>query len=266
MPTVRELLGTTRATIIGLLSGLIVGIMPGAGQTVASFVAYSEAKRWSKHPELFGKGSLEGVAAPETANNCTQGGDMVPALALGIPGSSAAAIMMAGLMLHGVQPGPLLFQTRPDITFNLFAAMVIVNILMLPVGYVCIRAFLRAVMVRPPFVVIGVLTLVSVGCFSINSGMFEVGVAFLFGVIGFLLDRLGFSTPSIVLGLILGRLLETSFRRALILSDGDWMTFFERPISALLLFLALLVLIYPLFKRKRKEHAGVPVEGSPGST
>jgi putative tricarboxylic transport membrane protein len=250
MPTLKELLSTTRATFIGLVSGLVIGIMPGAGQTIAALVAYSEAKRWSKRPELFGKGSLEGVAAPETANNCTQGGDMVPALALGIPGSGSAAIMLTGLILHGVQPGPLLFSTRPDITFNLFAAMIIVNILMLPVGYICIRAMLRAIMVPAPYVVAGVLTLVTVGCFSISSGMFEVGVAFLFGVIGFALDRFGFSAPAVVLGLVLGRLVETSFRRALILSDGDLMTFFERPISAILLTLAFIVIVYPFIKRK----------------
>lgn len=252
MPNLRELLSTARAKFIGLVSGLIIGLMPGAGQTVSAFVAYSEAKRWSKHPEKFGKGSLEGVAAPETANNCTQGGDMVPALALGIPGSSSAAIMMAGLMLHGIQPGPMLFQTRPDITFNLCPAMIVVNVLMLPAGYICIRVLLRAIMVPVPYVVAGVLTLVTVGCYSVNSGMFEVGVAFLFGVIGFFLNRFGFSVPSVVLGLVLGRLLETSFRRALILSDGDWMTFIERPISALLIGLALLVLVYPLIRGKKR--------------
>jgi putative tricarboxylic transport membrane protein len=252
MPTIRELLSTTKATFIGLVSGIVIGIMPGAGQTISALVAYSEAKRWSKTPELFGKGSLEGVAAPETANNCTQGGDMVPALALGIPGSGSAAIMLTGLILHGVQPGPLLFSTRPDITFNLFAAMIIVNILMLPVGYICIRALLRAIMVPAPFVVAGVLTLVTVGCFSISSGLFEVGVAFLFGIIGFALDRFGFSTPAVVLGLVLGRLVETSFRRALILSDGDLFTFFERPISALLLALAFLVVVYPFIKGRSR--------------
>jgi putative tricarboxylic transport membrane protein len=253
MPTLRELLSTSRATFIGLLSGLVVGVMPGAGQTVSAFVAYSEAKRWSKQPELFGKGSLEGVAAPETANNCTQGGDMVPTLALGIPGSGSAAIMMTGLILHGVQPGPLLFQTRPDITYNLFAAMIIVNLLMLPVGYICIRLLLRAVLVPAPFVVVGVLTLVTLGCYSVNTGLFEVCVAFAFGAVGLVLERSGFSVPSVVLGLVLGRLLETSFRRALILSDGSYSTFVERPISAFMLFLALMVLVYPLLRRKKSR-------------
>lgn len=255
MPTLKELLSTTKATFIGLVVGAVVGVMPGAGQTVSAFVAYSEARRWSKHPEMFGKGSLEGVAAPETANNACQGGDMVPTLALGVPGSGSAAIMMAALMLHGVTPGPMLFVQNAQLVYNLFAAMMIVNFLMLPVGYLAIWLCMKAVMVRPAYLVVGVLTLVAIGCFAIRNSLFDVSVAFLFGVIGFGMNLLGFSPPSAVLGLVLGRLLEVSFRRALILSSGDWMTFIERPISAVFIVLSLLILVYPFIKRKKKTDS-----------
>lgn len=259
MPTIRELISVGRATVIGTVVGIVVGVMPGAGQTVSAFVAYSEAKRWSKHPEMFGKGSLEGVAAPETANNAVQGGDMVPALALGIPGSNSAAVMMAALMLHGLTPGPMLFEKNAQVVFDLFAGMIMVNFMMLPIGYLVVRMYMKIVAVSPPFLVAGVLTLVTVGTFSARSSMFDVGVAFLFGIVGFGMNFLGFSPPSVVLGLVLGRIVETAFRRALILSDGSWMTFIERPISAAFIFLSILVLFYPLimswWKRKKPGAA-----------
>jgi putative tricarboxylic transport membrane protein len=258
MPTLKELVGVIRATIIGTIAGIIVGIMPGAGQTVSAYVAYSEAKRWSKHPEMFGKGSLEGVAAPETANNAVQGGDMVPALALGIPGSNSAAVMMAALMLHGLTPGPMLFEKNAQIVFDLFAGMIMVNFLMLPVGYCVVRMYMRVIAVSPPVLVASVLTLVTVGTFSARSSVFDVGVAFLFGIIGFVFNYLGFSAPSVVLGLVLGRILETAFRRALILSDGSWMVFIERPISAIFIVLSILILFYPIIAswwKKRKLAA-----------
>lgn len=245
-PSLAEFNSVRRATLIGTIVGLIAGVMPGAGATVSSFVAYNEAKRFSKHPELFGKGSLEGVAAPETANNAVQGGDLVPALALGIPGSNSAAIMMAALILHGITPGPLLLSNNPDVVYGLFASLIVVNILMLVIGFVILRLSMEIVNVRTPYLVMGVLLLVSIGGYAINNSVFDVGTALAFGVLGFFMNKYGFSPPSMVLGAILGFLMETSFRRGLILSSGDWGTFLERPISLVFLVLALLTLIYPV--------------------
>ena len=143
-PTLRELRDLWPATLIGTMSGLIVGVMPGAGATASSFVAYNEARRWSKRPDLFGKGSMEGVAAPETANNAVQGGDLVPTLALGVPGSNSAAIMLAALILHGILPGPFLLSKHPQLVYTLFAGLIIVNLLMIPVGLVILRLCLLA--------------------------------------------------------------------------------------------------------------------------
>ncbi len=248
-PSLRELRGVSRATFIGIVVGLIAGVMPGAGMTVASFVAYNEARRFSAHPELFGKGSMEGVAAPETANNAVQGGDLVPALALGIPGSNSAAIMLAALILHGITPGPLLLTKHPDIVYGLFAALLIVNVLMLVIGFAILRVAMLVVNVPTQYLVMGVMLLVFIGTYSINNSVFDVWTALAFGVLGYFMNKYGFSPASMVLGMILGFLMETSFRRALIISDGSWAVFSERPISLFLLVLSFLTLCYPLIAK-----------------
>lgn len=259
MPTLGELRGVGRATGIGTVVGLIVGVMPGAGQTVASFVAYNEAKRWSKHPEQFGKGSLEGVAAPETANNAVQGGDLVPAVALGIPGSNSSAIMMAALVLHGLRPGPMLFSTNPEVVYSLFAGLIIVNFLMLAIGFLILRLCMLVVNVPVPYLVTGVLTLVVVGSYSINNNVFDPLVALAFGAIGYLMNRYGFSPAAAVLGLLLGYLVEISMRRSLIISNVGWAIFVERPIALAFIILSVLTLLYPVFLRWRASRRPRPV-------
>jgi putative tricarboxylic transport membrane protein len=251
MPTLGELRGVGRATTVGAIVGLIVGVMPGAGQTVASFVAYNEAKRWSKHPEQFGKGSLEGVAAPETANNAVQGGDLVPALALGIPGSNSAAIMLAALVLHGLRPGPMLFTTNPEVVYSLFAGLIIVNFLMLVIGFLILRLCMLVVNVPVPYLITGVLSLVIVGSYSINNSSFDPLVAVAFGAVGYLMNRYGFSPAATVLGLLLGYLVEISMRRALIMSNVGWAIFVERPIALAFVILSVLTLLYPFVMRWR---------------
>jgi putative tricarboxylic transport membrane protein len=254
-PSLKELRGVTRATVIGSVVGLIVGVMPGAGGTVASFVAYNEAKRWSRTPEKFGKGSLEGVAAPETANNSVQGGDLVPALALGIPGSNSAAIMLAALILHGLRPGPMLFERSPDVVYSLFAGLIVVNFMMLAVGFLILRLCVQVVNVRVPYLVMGVLSLVVVGSYAVNSSPFEPLVALVFGAVGYFMTRFGFSPAATVLGLLLGFIVETSMRRALIISNTGWAIFFERPIALAFIVLAVLTLVYPLLMRWRAARA-----------
>lgn len=245
MPTLQELRGVGRATAIGSVVGLVVGVMPGAGATVASFVAYNEAKRWSKHPELFGKGSLEGVAAPETANNSVQGGDLVPALAFGIPGSNSAAIMLAALILHGIRPGPALFEKNADVVYSLFSGLVIVNFIMLIVGFLILRLCMMVVNVPVPYLVMGVLALVIVGSYSIKNSIFDPLVTITFGAIGYLMIKYGFSPAAAVLGLILGNIVEKSMRQSLIMSNVGWGIFVERPIALAFIILSVLTLFYP---------------------
>ncbi len=267
-PTLTELRGVGRATLVGTIVGLIVGIMPGAGATASSFVAYNEARRWSKRPDLFGKGSLEGVAGPETANNAVQGGDLVPTLALGIPGSNSAAIMLAALILHGIVPGPFLLAQHSDLVFTLFAGLILVNFLMIPVGMLILRGCLLALRLPPPTLVASILAVIVIGTYAADLFILNPVLALIFGVIGYGMRVSGFPAAATVLGLVLGFLVESELRRSLIISHGSWAIFVTHPISAVLLACTLGVLVYPFLvniKRSRKPPgaaAAVPVSGS----
>lgn len=245
LPTLRELMGVAKATGIGSAVGVVVGIA-GAGGAVSSFVAYGEAKRWSKTPEQFGKGSLEGVAAPETANNSDQGGALVPALALGIPSSASAAIILAALILQGVRPGPALMTDNSAVLYTFFAALLVTNILMLPVGMIILRACIKVVSVSPPLLITGVLVLSLIGTYSLNRNMTDVWVAVAFGFIGYGMKRFGFSPPAAVLGMVLGYIMEGELRRSMMMSLGSPEIFLTRPIATTILLLAALVLLRPL--------------------
>jgi putative tricarboxylic transport membrane protein len=258
-PTLRELRDLWPATLIGTIVGLIVGVMPGAGATASSFVAYNEARRWSKRPDLFGKGSMEGVAAPETANNAVQGGDLVPTLALGIPGSNSAAIMLAALILHGIQPGPFLLAKHSQLVYTLFAGLLIVNVLMIPVGLVILRLCLFALRLATPVLVATVLALCVIGTYAAELDVVNPWIALAFGVLGCGMRAYGFSPAAMVLGMVLGVMAESELRRSLIISHGSWSIFMTRPIAATLLILTVAVLVYPLalaaLRRRRVGRA-----------
>jgi putative tricarboxylic transport membrane protein len=248
LPSIRELLGLWRATIVGSIVGILVGIA-GAGGAVSSFVAYAEAKRWSKKPELFGKGSMEGVAAPETANNSDQGGALVPALALGIPSSASAAIILAALILQGIQPGPRLIAESSALVFTFFAALLVTNVLMIPVGIAILRLCIRMVSVSAPLLTSGVLVLSLTGTYALNRNPVDVIVAVVFGFIGYAMKTYGFSPAAAVLGLVLGYIMEGELRRSMVMSLGSPDIFLDRPIAAVILTLAALVLLRPLISR-----------------
>jgi putative tricarboxylic transport membrane protein len=258
-PTLAELRELWPATLVGTVAGLVVGVMPGAGATASSFVAYNEARRWSKRPELFGKGSLEGVAAPETANNAVQGGDLVPTLALGIPGSNSAAIMLAALILHGIQPGPFLLSKHGALVYTLFAGLILVNLMMIPVGLVILRLCLLALRLSPPVLVAAVLALCVIGTYAAELHIVNPWITLAFGVLGYGMRAFGFSAAAMVLGMVLGVMAESEMRRSLIISHGSWSIFATRPITAGLLLLTLGVLVYPLVRgalarRRSRRH------------
>ncbi len=261
-PTLQELKELWPATLVGTVVGLVVGVMPGAGATASSFVAYNEARRWSRRPDLFGKGSMEGVAAPETANNAVQGGDLVPTLALGIPGSNSAAIMLAALVLHGIQPGPFLLSKHAELVYTLFAGLILVNLLMIPVGLVILRLCLLALRLAEPVLVAAVLALVVIGTYAAELHILNPWMALAFGVLGYGMRRTGFSAAATVLGMVLGVMAESELRRSLIISHGSWTIFATRPVSAALLLLTAGVLLYPpalgavRWRRARRGKAG----------
>jgi putative tricarboxylic transport membrane protein len=228
------------------LIGFVVGVLPGAGATLASILAYLVEKRVSRHPERFGTGVIEGVAAPETANNAASGGALVPLLTLGVPGSGTTAIMLGALMLWGLRPGPLLFEKNPELVWGLIASMYIGNVLLLVLNLPLIGLWVRLLRV-PPRVLLPLILLFSfTGTYAVSANVFDLWIMVGFGIVGFVLQRYRYPVAPIVLGLILGPMLETHFRRALIVSHGDYGIFVQRPIAAVLLAVAVLYLLLPL--------------------
>jgi putative tricarboxylic transport membrane protein len=230
---------------ISLKSGIIgslVGIFPGLGTGPAAWMAYGEAKRSSKTPEKFGEGCPEGIAAPESANNAAVGGALIPLITLGIPGSPATAVIMGALIIQGIQPGPEIFEKMPEMTYGLFAGLLIATFFMYLIGLFTTNLWARIVKCPNWVLAPTVLVLSTVGSYITRNLIFDVWLTIGFGVIGYAMRKLDYSLPSIILGFILGFLIETSLRRALILSDGSYSIFFTRPVS--LAFLALAVLFF----------------------
>jgi putative tricarboxylic transport membrane protein len=242
LETLKKLKGTIfRATAIGTT----VGVIPGEGGVIAAFMAYGVEKQVSKNGAKFGTGQLEGVAAPETANNATTGGAMIPTLALGIPGSAAAAVIMGAFLLHGFQPGPLMFIKAPDVIYTVFGAMLIVNLLMIAGGYLATRMFMQFMRIPTPILNGCILILCFIGAFGIRNLMADVWIMVAFGVIGLLMRRHGFPVPPFIIGLLLGPMAETYFLTTMLASDNNLLVFFTRPISGFFMFAALLMIVGP---------------------
>lgn len=237
--------------------GTFIGFIPGAGGDIASFVSYGEAKRFSKKPEEFGKGNPEGVSAPEAANNACTGGAMIPLLTLGIPGDAVTAVMLGALMVQGIQPGPMLFTNHAEIVYTLFIGMLIANLLILFYGFLGIRLFTKILTIPKVILTPIILILCIVGSYAVGNNFFDVWVMLIAGIIGYFMNRYEFPTSPIILALILGPMLEANLRRSLLLSNGDPSILITRPISLILILLAILTLFYPLIstfiKNRRKS-------------
>lgn len=239
--------------------GTVVGIVPAAGAGVSSWVCYSLGKKFSKHPERFGHGSLEGVASAETGNNAATGGALVPLLTLGLPGSSVAAILLGGLMIHGLTPGSTMFnQENGPTTYAIILGFLAANVLMGVIGLLIARYVAKVSMV--PMAILGpvIVCLSTVGTFAIRNNIFDVYIMLLFGIFGFILRETGFATAPLVLGMVLSEICENNWRRAMILSRGDMTAYFlHRPISLVLAALIILSLFSPVLmnfvNKKSKE-------------
>ena len=244
---VAKLLNMKRLLLWTSFLGTFVGVIPGAGASIGAFLAYGEAKRISKHPEEFGKGSYEGVAAPESANNAVVGGAMVPLLALGIPGSGSAAIMYGALTVHGILAGPRLFIERADIAFTFMVGLLVTVFAMLAFGLVTIRW--SSLVVRTPvkYMVPAVLALSTIGVYGLRNSLFDVAVLIIMGVGGYILSKIDIPLVTIALGLVLGNLMEASFQRAILVGTVDKGSaleyFLTRPIAVLLMLIAIGVLV-----------------------
>ena len=237
-----------RPQAIGAAVGTFEGVTPGAGGTVAAFMAYSESRRWSKYPEEYGKGSPEGVAAPETANNVVTATALVPLLSLGIPGSNSAAILLGGFLIHGLQPGPMLFTKAPDVVYGLYGGLLIANIAMVLLGLVILSPCIWLVNRPKPYLIAGVLALVMTGVYSIHQSFMELALVLGIGVLGYAMRLMKMPVLPMVLGVVLGYLVESNYRRSLVISGGDHSIFVTDPVSAGLLAVALVLTLYTGWK------------------
>ena len=226
--------------------GTFIGILPAEGATVAAIMGYNEAKRWSKNKEEFGKGAIEGIAGPEAANNAATGGAMVPTLALGIPGSASTAVILVALIMHGFRPGPYLLEQTPHFIYAIFGAMLLANFMFLGIGLAGARLFARITLIPRQYLWPAVFVFAMVGSYSAGSAMFDVWVMFISGIVGFLMRRHGFGPAPLVMGLILGNLVEERFSQAMIMFDNNWLRFFESPIVDLFFALSSVGLLWPL--------------------
>jgi len=233
----------------GSLLGFLIGVLPGGGAIISSFVAYALEKKLSRHPERFGKGAVAGVAGPESANNAAATSSFIPLLTLGIPGNASIALIFAALLIHGIRPGPLLVAERPEVFWGLIASMYIGNVMLLVLNLPLITLWVKLLevpyVVLAPFIVVFVL----VGAYSVNNSVFDVGTTVVFGALGYALRKFDFEPAPLVLAMILGPQLEAALRRSLIGARGDLTVFFQRPIAATLMVLAILMLLSPLARR-----------------
>ena len=246
------------------LIGSLIGSIPGIGGETGCFVCLAEAKRSSKHPEKFGTGILEGVAAPEAGNNGTTGGAMIPMLSLGIPGDAVTAVMLGGLMLHGLTPGPLLFTNHLDVIYPIFAAFIIANIFMGIIGLSMARFYARVINIKKTYLIPTILVLSIIGSYAIQFSFFDVGLALVFGVIGYFMRYYGYPLSPVMIALILGPIAEQNFCRALMISHGSFTIFFKSPIFDAFFVLSIVSLVFALYQRK-KIAAGEVAETHQGT-
>ncbi len=226
--------------------GTFIGVLPAEGATVASMIGYAEARRWSKNKKEFGKGAIEGIAGAEAANNAATGGAMVPTMVLGIPGSGTTAVILVGLMVHGLRPGPYLFTEQVDKVYQIFGAMLLANIVFMIMGLYAAKAFARISLVPTPILWPVVFALSVIGAYALSTSLLDVWIVLIFGVIGFFARRHGFSVAPIAVGLILGEMVETNLQNSLKMFEGDWWLIFTQPLAALFLVLAFLGLFGPV--------------------
>lgn len=251
-PSWKELKRFFPFNLFGAILGVVIGVLPGAGGTTATFVSYGEIKRWSKNPDSFGKGNPVGVAVAESSNNAVTGGALVPLLALGIPGSNSTAIMLGALMIHNVAPGPLLFTKTPEIPSSIFISLIVANIFLFGVGYLAIKSAIRFTSIKKPALISIVLGLVFTGVYAYSGDIFSIWICLAFGFIGVWFRYFGLPNSAVVLGFVLGFLVEANLRRALIVSDGSYLgAFFNSTISSVLLIAAVISVLTVLWREMR---------------
>ncbi|HEX2228570.1 MAG TPA: tripartite tricarboxylate transporter permease [Candidatus Binatia bacterium] len=249
LPTFADIKACRFAFVNGSVVGFIIGVLPGAGSTISSFLSYGLEKAVSKHPEKFGTGVIEGVAAPEGANNSDTGGSLVPLLTLGIPGSNTTAILLAALILWGFRPGPLLIQDNPGLFWGLVASMYVGNVMLLVLNLPLVPLFAQVLRVPAYMLYPAILGISMVGAYSASASLFDLWMLGFFGLLGYVMRKLDFPAAPLVLGLVLGDGMERALRQSLMMSQGDLSILLTRPLSVVMLLLTLVIVMMPLWRK-----------------
>jgi putative tricarboxylic transport membrane protein len=254
MATLREVLGNKINLLRSYVIGVAIGILPGVGPGLSNVVAYAQAKNASRRSDEFGTGVPEAIIAPETANNASMGGALIPLLTLGIPGDASTLMMLGTFMLHNIQPGPLLFRTNGDLVYAIFISYFLAFGFMLLFYHFFIRLIIKVIVVPQQIMVPVLLVLCTIGSYALNNRIFDVYCFLGFGLLGYFLDHLKFPVLPVILGLILGHMAEEQLRLAITLSKGSYWPFFTRPISLVLIVISVASLLLPYYLRYRKKH------------
>ncbi len=258
LPRLREIWDLRNTIMRGLGVGVVIGAIPGTGATVASFVSYGVEKQVSKHPEKFGTGVWEGLAASETSINGSTGGAMIPLLTLGIPGSGATAVMMGAFLLHGIQPGPLLFTKSPESVYTIFAGMLLCNLIMILAGLITAKFFSELMRVPENILSAFIISFCLLGAFALRNDMTDVWFMAIFGIVGYFMRRYDLPSPPMILGLILGPLAEKYFLTSMIGAENDFSIFFRRPVSGSIMVISIALLIIPFLRGLGKKGKRTP--------
>lgn len=249
--TLKEFLSQKWNFLISALIGTGIGVLPGIGGATSNLLAYTVIKNKSKYPEKFGTGIIDGVVASEAANNATIGGAMIPLLTLGIPGDAATAMLLGGLIVHGVQPGPLLFTSHPDVVYGVFAAMCVASIMMIIIQMFGLRIFAKVLKVPKYYLMPIIIVLCVIGAFALNNRIFDCWSIIFFGLVGYAMSKLDIPLAPMIMSFVLGATIETNLRRALMYSNGDVSTFVTSPISCVFLVMAAISIILTVRKHMK---------------
>jgi putative tricarboxylic transport membrane protein len=258
LPTLKDWTDSIGAILRGTVIGFFLGVLPGGGAVISSFVSYAVEKKVSRHPEKFGTGIIQGVAGPESANNAATGGAFIPLLTLGIPANPVMAILLGAMMIHGMQPGPMLVKEQPGLFWGAITSMYLGNTMLLILNLPLIGLWVKILKVPYPILFPLILLFCLIGAYSLNNSIVEVLIMVIFGLIGYLFKKFEYEGAPLILALVLGPMLETALRRSLLLSAGSPTIFLTRPISAVLILISFFLLAYPLVPWLRKRRAVIP--------
>jgi len=261
LPTWEDVKRIWRTWVRGTLIGIWVGVLPGAtGGAMGSLMAYNAEKQVSKHPEEFGKGAPEGIAASESANNATVGGSLVPLLTLGIPGDTITALMIGAFMMHNLRPGPLLYEQNPQLVYGIYGSLILAHFFFLILGLAAARTFARVLNIPRPILLALIVTFCTLGSYAVSNDVFNIVIMALFGIIGFIMERIEMPVTPMLIGLVLGPMAESSLRTALKMYEGDVSVLFTRPFSLFFWVLTAAMLIIPRIQQVKAKRQAAAVK------